>query len=64
MRNIDKYINQTRKHVPERYDLTSHEMKALAKTYGTYDMIVRSFLIGFVADYRAAKAGNLDFQMK
>ncbi|MGI6010177.1 MAG: hypothetical protein ACOX8H_01590 [Ruminococcus sp.] len=64
MRNIDKYIAQTRKHVPEKYDLTCHEMKTLAETYGIYDVIVRSFLIGFEAAYRAAKAGNLDFQKK
>ena len=64
MRNIDKYIDQTRKHIPERYDLTSYEMMTLAETYGIYDVILRSFLLGFEAAYRAAKAGNLDFQIK
>ena len=64
MRNIDKYIDQARKHIPVRYYLTYHEMKTLAETYGIYDAIVSSFQIGFEAAYRAAKAGNLDFQKK
>lgn len=64
MRNIDKYINKTHKHVPQKYDLTSCEMKKLAETYNIYDLIYRSYLFGFEAAYRAAKSGNLDFQMK
>lgn len=64
MRNIDKYINQTRKHIPRGYDLYSHDIKTLAETHGIYDMIVKSFFVGFEAAYRAAKAGNLDFQKK
>lgn len=64
MRNIEKYIAETANHIPERYCLICNEIKALVASNGVFDAITKSFYLGFEAAYRAARAGNLDFQQK
>ncbi|MFQ9151442.1 MAG: hypothetical protein ACLR6B_07855 [Blautia sp.] len=63
MRNIDRYIKDTQKHIPGKYAFGSAEfMDVMGESNMSYENIKRIWFFGFESAYRAAKAGQLDFQ--
>lgn len=63
MRNIDKYIKDTQKHIPGKYAFGVDEFMDMAgESNMSYESIKRIWFFGFESAYRAAKAGRLDFQ--
>lgn len=61
--DIEKYTQNTYKHVPRGYENTASTYKLLEKN-NAVDCIFDAWKLGFEQAYRAAKAGKLDFQQK
>lgn len=64
MRNIEKYIENIKGHIPEDCYLPIQEAEQLANDYDPFDIAFNAWYFGFEAAYRAAKRGELDFQNK
>lgn len=62
IRDVNKYIKDTYKHVPEGYDLTVNKMQQIRDIGNPLDEMVVAWKLGFEQAYRAAKAGKFDFQ--
>lgn len=62
MRDIERYTENTRKHVPKGYKLKFDDIRYIADKDGFYEIITLAWDLGFESAYRAAKAGRLDFQ--